>query len=202
LSLIPHFELGLWNAWLLILLMFIIVIGIPQLIFKLFFENVKVAEVSKRHSTMPQLSEQEKIINHLLTVTLLAAIGYSVFLPLRLSTYWLIAGLFIYLIGMVFGFIAIINFGTAPFDRPVTYGVYRVSRHPMYFSMFLIFIGIGVASASWVFLLLTVIWLLLSDRMVISEERWCIKTYGDAYREYMKRTPRWIVPTKYMNKQK
>jgi len=25
-----------------------------------------------------------------------------------------------------------------------------------------------------------------------SEERMCIEKYGDAYREYMERTPRWI----------
>jgi protein-S-isoprenylcysteine O-methyltransferase Ste14 len=182
--------------------MFLIVIGIPPLIFRLFFEKVKYAEVSKRHGTTPQLSGQEKILNYLSTMILLAAIGYSVFLPLKLGTGWFYAGLSIYVIGMVFGFIAIINFGTAPLDEPVTYGVYRISRHPMYFSMFLIFIGIGGASTSWVFLLLTVIWLLLSDRGVIAEERWCLETYGDIYREYMNRTPRWIGPPKNQNKRK
>ena len=191
-SLLPTFKLGLWNAWVLILLMFLIVIGLPLLIFKLFFKNVKNEEVFKRHGTMPPLSEREKKLNYVSTVTLYAAIAYSVFLPLKLGTGWFYAGLFVCLLGMIIGLIAIINFGIAPLDKPVTNGVYRISRHPMYFSMFLIFIGTGGASASWVFLLLTVIWFILSDRGVIAEERWCLETYGDAYREYMNRTPRWI----------
>ncbi len=191
-SLLPIFKLGLWNAWVLILLMFIMASGLPPLIFKLFFKNVKNAEVIKRHRTTPPLSEREKKLNYISTVTLLAVIAYSVFLPLKLGTGWFYAGLFVYFLGMIFGFIATINFGTAPLDIPVTDGVYRFSRHPMYFSMFLTFIGIGVASASWLFLLLTIIWLIIGDRGVIAEERWCLETYGDAYREYLNRTPRWI----------
>jgi len=58
--------------------------------------------------------------------------------------------------------------------------------------MFLMFIGIGVACFSWVFILLTMIWFTLSDRVVVAEERLCLETYGDAYREYMNKTPRWI----------
>jgi len=54
------------------------------------------------------------------------------------------------------------------------------------------FIGIGIACASWVFLLLTMIWIILSDKGVIAEERECLEKYGEAYREYMNRTPRWI----------
>jgi len=36
------------------------------------------------------------------------------------------------------------------------------------------------------------IWIIVSDRGVIVEERFCLEKYGDAYREYMNRTPRWI----------
>jgi protein-S-isoprenylcysteine O-methyltransferase Ste14 len=35
---------------------------------------------------------------------------------------------------------------------------------------------------------------------VVSEERFCLKEYGDAYREYMNRTPRWIGITKSKKK--
>jgi protein-S-isoprenylcysteine O-methyltransferase Ste14 len=36
------------------------------------------------------------------------------------------------------------------------------------------------------------IYIILSDRGGIAEERECLEKYWDAYREYMKRTPRWI----------
>jgi protein-S-isoprenylcysteine O-methyltransferase Ste14 len=34
--------------------------------------------------------------------------------------------------------------------------------------------------------------IIVLDRGAIAEERWCLEKYGDAYREYMNRTPRWI----------
>jgi len=151
---------------------------------------------------MPSFSKREKKLNYISTVTLLAAIAYSAFLPLKLGSGWFYAGIVVYLLGLIFGTIAMIYFGIAPLDKPVTDGVYRFSRNPMYFSMFVMLIGISVASASWLFLLLTIIWLILGDRGVIAEERWCLETYGDAYREYMNVTPRWIgIPKSRKNEQ-
>ena len=113
-------------------------------------------------------------------------------MPLELGTGWFYAGLFVYGISMIFGFMAMMNFAQAPSDKPATKGVYSISRNPMYFSMFGSFVGISLACASWVFLLLTMIWLIIADRGVVAEERLCLETYGDSYKEYMNRTPRWI----------
>ena len=77
-------------------------------------------------------------------------------------------------------------------DRPATKGLYRVSRNPQFFGLFLMFMGIGVACASWLLLLLTMIMILLYDRIVIAEERWCLERYGDVYGEYMNRTQKWL----------
>lgn len=191
-SFMPAFELGLRNAWILVILMFFIVIGLSFLIIRLFFNGTKSQESYRRHSTTPKYSGLEKKLSHLYTVTLYTTLAYSVFLPLKLGTDWFYGGLFVYLLGMIFGFIAMINFAVAPLDKPATEGVYRFSRHPMYFSMFLMFIGIGIACFSWVFVLLAMIGLTLSDRLVVAEERLCLETYGEAYREYMSRTRRWI----------
>ena len=191
-SLFPAFELGLWNAWILALLMFLIDIGLSSLIIRLFFNGTRSKESSRRHSTSPKYSRLEKKLNNLSTVILIAIIAYSVFLPLKLSTGWFYAGFFVYLSGLIFGFIAMINFALAPLDKPATKGVYKFSRNPMYFSMFLMFLGIGVACFSWVFILLTIVNFILSDKLVVAEERLCLETYGEAYREYMNTTPRWI----------
>ena len=191
-SLIPAFELGLWNAWILVLFLFLFVIGLSSLVIRLFFGSSKNQESSKRHSAKPKLSEREKKLDYLSTVILLALIVYSVFLPLELGTGLLYAGLFVYVISIIFGFIAMINFALAPLAQPATKGAYTVSRNPMYFSMFLMFVGISLACASWLSLLLTMIWLVLADRGVVAEERLCLETYGDSYKEYMNRTPRWI----------
>jgi protein-S-isoprenylcysteine O-methyltransferase Ste14 len=58
--------------------------------------------------------------------------------------------------------------------------------------MILRFVGMGIASASWVFLLLSVSLLIGLFIYAGSEERQTTEQYGEAYREYLKRAPRWI----------
>jgi len=122
LSLIPAFELGLWNAWILAFFMFLIDIGLSTLVIRLYFGSNRSQEIDKRHSAKPNLSEREKKLDYLSTITLLLLLGYSIFLPLELCTGWFYAGLFVYLISMIFGFIAIIDFAQAPLDKPATKG--------------------------------------------------------------------------------
>ena len=111
---------------------------------------------------------------------------------MKLGTVWVYAGLLVYLFGMIFTTVAGMNLDNTPMNRPATEGLYRVSRNPIYLGTFLIFIGIGIACASWLFLLLMAVFIVLYDILIAPEERWCLEKYGNAYREYMNRTPRWI----------
>ena len=63
----------------------------------------------------------------------------------------------------------------------------------MYFSGLLIFLGIGIASFSWIYVLIIIIWLILIHvRGITEEESECLKKYGKAYREYMNKASKWI----------
>jgi protein-S-isoprenylcysteine O-methyltransferase Ste14 len=64
----------------------------------------------------------------------------------------------------------------------------------MYVTGVFIFLGVSILSASWVFLLFTIIFGVGVTRpySVKVEEAQCLGHYGAAYREYMNRTPRWI----------
>jgi len=62
----------------------------------------------------------------------------------------------------------------------------------MYVGESLINISISIACVSWIFFLVAVVVAILEHNIVVSEERFCLKKYGDAYREYMNRIPRWI----------
>jgi len=79
-----------------------------------------------------------------------------------------------------------------PPDKPFTKGLYRYSRHPIYLTTVLELIGVGISSASGLFLLLVLTLFISLNISIIAEERGCLKKYGDAYREYMSRTRRWI----------
>jgi protein-S-isoprenylcysteine O-methyltransferase Ste14 len=139
-----------------------------------------------------QYENDEKRVFMISMVVMLLILVYSVFLPLKLGTVWFYAGLAIYLVGLVLYLTAIVNIVTTPLGQPFTKGIYRYSRHPMMFSSFITFVGASIASASWILLLLSVVFMVLQTTEAIAEERGCLETYGDKYQKYLNRTPRWI----------
>ena len=181
-SLIPAFEIGVWNAWLFMVYHFL-----PMPLLMLIHRGVTGKERLTPHS------ETEKKLHPVMWIVWLLAVIYSVFLPLRLGTIWFYIGLPISMVGLITYTIVIVTFATTPIDNePLTKGLYRYSRHPMYITQLVMFIGVGIATASWIFLLYTIVYTILSIICASPEERFCLEKYGNAYREYMDRTPRWI----------
>jgi len=184
-SLIPDFELGLWNAWILVL-SFLLLFTVWEIL------NRLKRQESPNRPNKPPFNEKEEKLYGISQLIFWASVIYSVFLPLKLGTVWFYAGLLVYLLGMIFTMVAGTSLDNTPMDRPATEGLYRISRNPIYLGTFLIFIGIGIACASWLFLLLIAVFIGLYGILIPPEERWCLEKYGDAYREYMNSTPRWI----------
>ncbi len=181
-SLIPAFELGLWNAWIVV---------IPMLIILLSEMRATASRESGKAGDF-QLTKKENRIIYAVFLGMVVSWVYAVFLPLQLGTIWLYSGLIICLFGMVFTIIAILNFATSPKDKVVTTGLYRFTRNPTYIGMILMQIGLGIACTSWLFLLLTVALMILLNADLSTEERYCLYRFGDEYRKYKNRTPRWI----------
>jgi protein-S-isoprenylcysteine O-methyltransferase Ste14 len=141
----------------------------------------------------PSYTRLERMYQQLLYVIMAILLLYSVFLPLAIGTVWLYAGLSVYLMGFAFCILAMRAFISTPVDKPNTTGIYSISRHPVYLGTFFIYLGPGIASASWILILLALISLVpLRNAGMIPEERQCCERFGDAYREYMNKTPRWI----------
>ncbi|MHA1915578.1 MAG: methyltransferase family protein, partial [Promethearchaeota archaeon] len=69
---------------------------------------------------------------------------------------------------------------------------YRFSRNPMYIGDFFIFIGIAISCLSWIYLIVTILVFIVNHLAVLSEEHECIAKYGQPYREYMEKIPRWL----------
>jgi len=178
---IPVFAIGVWNAWIFMLLNFL-----PMPI-------IMRVHKGMLEDSMRSFGEVHKIVNRISWILWILAFLYSVFLPLRLGTIWSYVGLPIALVGLVAFIMVIVSVVTTPIgEKPITTGIYRYSRHPMYVSQLVMLIGVGIAAASWLFLLLSIVYTGLGFIYAGSEERMCLEKYGDAYREYMERTPRWI----------
>ncbi len=196
-TLIPAFEIGVWNAWILILY-----IPLHPLIMMLIDKLVGTGDMFRKMGE-PSLNKTEGIINILAHFVLLfGLLIYSVFLPLQLGTAWFYVGLALCVLGVITWTIAIVNIADIPIGEPWAKGLYRYSRHPMTLAGYLILIAAGIASASWVFLLFSIVYIILCAILIRAEERSCLEKLGTAYREYINRTPRWMgMPRSGTNRQ-
>jgi protein-S-isoprenylcysteine O-methyltransferase Ste14 len=79
-----------------------------------------------------------------------------------------------------------------PSLRLATDGVYARLRNPMYVGLILLTGGIGIALASdWTLVLLVAAAFILHHGVVLREERYLEAKFGEEYRRYRARVPRW-----------
>ena len=180
-SLVPEFELGLWNAWIFM---------VPSLLLMLF--SLRLFIEKRAPAASMRLSKTKLSYCLFSKFIYFAAVIYSVFLPLKLGTIWFYAGLPITLIGLVGSMMTVVSWVNTPAGKIVSRGIYRFSRHPIYVTEVLLLLGVSIASESWVFLLFPITVGVGAVYFIKMEEAQCIGHYGNAYREYMNRTPRWI----------
>jgi protein-S-isoprenylcysteine O-methyltransferase Ste14 len=77
-----------------------------------------------------------------------------------------------------------------------TAGAYAKSRNPMYIGTWIMAVGLAVAFASdWGLLLLIPAALVLHFGVVLREERYLAARFGDDYRGYVERVPRYGWPS-------
>ncbi len=151
-------------------------------------------EFSKRCFRFPR----SKSIKHKIPVALGAALFgralmmYSIFVPLELNTPWFWTGVSMFGAGALLTAIAMINFATTSQDQLVTKGMYRISRNPIQVLAIIMWIGVGIATESWIMLVACLLLAVVSYPSIRAQEHSCIEIYGDAYREYMKSTPRYL----------
>jgi protein-S-isoprenylcysteine O-methyltransferase Ste14 len=177
-SLVPAFEIGVWNAWILTTILFLFIM----------LSAVLPRDIGKRIAP----AEEVKQSNSVMMTLFFAMIIYSIFLPLKLGTAWFYVGLAVYILGFIISGGALFAIAATPPGEPFTTGMYRYSRHPIALGTVLPLIGAGIASASWLFLLLSVFMTINYHFLAVIEERATAEKFGDAYEEYIARTPRWI----------
>jgi len=189
--LVPELRIGLWNAWIFMVL-FLAAAFVPLII-----GNEKAEARMAGEPTGSEQKKVTKIVNVITHVMIMPfTLIFSIFIPIKLGTWWFYIGLLIYLLGLVMVLMYSIAFANAPLNEPIGKGVYAISRNPGYLGFFLAYLGTGIASTSWIFLLCALVWIVSWQFGVEEEERMLLEKFGESYRQYMDRTPRWIGFTK------
>jgi len=89
--------------------------------------------------------------------------------------------------------LSVVEFGKTPLDQPVTRALYRISRHPQAVSAGLVLLGASIAVGSWTAVILRAAARLFNHWGILAEEKACLRQYGGAYREYLRRVPRYFL---------
>ncbi len=147
----------------------------------------------KRAADMSWYTSRDRFFSFASMVLMIAFMGASVFVPLHAVswTYWF--GLALVLGGCAANLVSKVTYARAASDAPIAGGIYRFSRNPMYASFSLVMAGAVVASGSALLLALWALTALCTHMLIRGEERYCLRSYGDAYREYLRAAPRYAL---------
>jgi protein-S-isoprenylcysteine O-methyltransferase Ste14 len=121
------------------------------------------------------------------------------FLPADLPAGWL--GALVFALALALFAWAIVTVTSAgsnvPTNRPTTTlvesGPYRFTRNPIYLGMFLGLIGLAIAFDDlWLLVMLVPFALVIRYGVVVREEAYLERKFGDIYRGYRSRVRRWL----------
>ena len=80
-----------------------------------------------------------------------------------------------------------------PANALVTRGPYRFSRNPMYVGISAVLAGLALIwNTVWLVAVLPPVWLVLTRYVIVPEEAYLTRKFGDDYRAFLARTRRWI----------
>jgi protein-S-isoprenylcysteine O-methyltransferase Ste14 len=183
-ELIPTLEIGLFNGWILLAFEFLIQ-GFLLLIFP--------KDVVSRLFNRSGWSVKQRVFTIIGKVFSLACLFLIILTPLKMNSSAFTLGIILYAAGLAGLVVAMSNFKDTPLDQPVMKGVYKISRHPQIAAVSVIFLGICLAIGSWIALFTLVMSRLLQHFGILAEEEACLRRYGESYRSYMERVPRYFL---------
>ena len=136
---------------------------------------------------------KEKIAYVIYQLSTLFLFIYLLFLTVHPNiSFIFIAGCICYILGLILCAIAAVYFAKPNSIGLNTNGIYRFSRNPMYLAYFFCFIGMALLTQSLILLSIILLFQISAHWIILSEERWCIQTFGVAYQNYMKRVRRYL----------
>ncbi|HNV28967.1 MAG TPA: isoprenylcysteine carboxylmethyltransferase family protein [Cyclobacteriaceae bacterium] len=80
-----------------------------------------------------------------------------------------------------------------PANSLQTSGIYAISRNPMYLSLLTLYIGIAFFKGNlWTFIFIPIVIVTITYLVILKEERYLSRAFGQEYNQYRKKVRRWI----------
>ncbi|WMC91424.1 methyltransferase family protein [Kineothrix sp. MB12-C1] len=146
----------------------------------------------KRAAFFAPLLGKEKAAYWFYQISNISIFVYLCFLEVTTDLYWFYVGLVIYGLGVILCFISVSNFAKPAENGINVKGLYRISRNPMYVAYFVYFLGCSLLTQSLILLAMLLVFQISAHWIILSEERWCIKKFGEEYINYMNKVRRYI----------
>jgi len=183
-ELFPNLGFGLFNGWILIAVFFV-AYGIMLILFpKDVVARLYDRSGQRKHQVLRRLFGVILVLSWIILVSLT---------PLKIGDVVFVMGTSVYSLGLI-GFVtALANFKNTPVDQPVTSGLYRISRHPQQLAASVSFLGISVAIGSWLAFAFMILGVIGAHNKILAEEQACLEQYGESYKNYMERIPRYFL---------
>lgn len=183
-ELLPVLKMGWLNGWLILALL-----CLTEGILFLAFPRPVVRRLWDRSGWSPK-QQVYTIIGKLCGLGCLVLI---VLTPLKISSPVLVIGMSLAALGLLGLVKALFDFKNTPLDKPVTHGLYRLSRHPQIVMSSVVILGACIAIGSWPALVLLMIARLFQHLGIVAEEEICLSMYGEPYQGYLKQVPRYFI---------
>jgi len=80
-----------------------------------------------------------------------------------------------------------------PTTKLVIYGIFKYSRNPLYLGIIITLIGIGFVSNNlWLVILAIPLSICIQFVLIVPEEEYLLKIFGEDYKSYLKNVRRWL----------
>ena len=172
------------NGFLLLIPFFLIRFGLLSFLNK---------QALPRAAHFAPMRGREKAAYFVYQLTTAAIVLYPLFLSIEADfTMLFYAGVLCYVLGLCLCAASVTSFCFPDEKGLNTRGLYRFSRNPMYLSYFICFLSLCLLTRSWVLFGMVMVFQVSAHWIIRAEERWCLETFGDDYRNYMKQVRRYL----------
>ncbi len=183
-ELFPALSIGWLNGWIFQVIFFTL-FGIFLLICS--------KEVISRLYDEVGWTKLQKTLSKIAKIFGLITLLLFIFTPLNIGSIEFIVGTALIIIGTIGFLIALINFKNSPLNKPITIGLYKLSRNPQLMMMYLLSIGNCLAIGSWTAFFTFGLSILFGHFRILGEEKRLTEQYGESYLKYKKKVARYFI---------